>query len=94
MILLRILAGTRASIGRFTDMKTSLGRCVPGGREGCWVEDDETRCGGKETKPPRPERDGRLDPCERRGGIYGKQGNNNKHLELTLKIQNTVNNIF
>ena len=50
MILLRILAVTRASIGRFTDMKTSLGRCVPGGRGGCWVEDDETRCGGKETK--------------------------------------------
>ena len=45
-------------------------------------------------KPPRPEQDGRLDRCERRGGIYGKQGNNNKHLELTLKIQNTVNNIF
>ena len=30
MILLRILAGIRASIGRVTDMKTSLGRCVPG----------------------------------------------------------------
>ena len=73
-------------------------------REGCWIEDDElpsttklcllTRCGGEETKASKALADGRLDRCERRGGIYGKQGNNNKHLELTLEIQNTVNNIF
>ena len=32
MILLRILAGTRASIGRVTDKKTWLGCCVPGSK--------------------------------------------------------------
>lgn len=66
--------------------------------EGWWVEDDAlpsrpklcllTRCGGEETKASKAWADGRLDRCERRGGIYRKGGN--KYLELTLKILNTV----
>ena len=53
-----------------------------------------TGCGGEETRASKAWADGRLDRCEQGGGIYRKQGNNNKHLELTLNIQNTVNNIF
>ena len=53
-----------------------------------------TRCGGEETKASKAWADGHFDRCERRGGIYREQGNNNKYLELTLKIRNTVSNIF
>ena len=95
---------TRDTSWSITGEGKAAGWSVPGAAGGCGVEDDElpstsklcllTHCGGEETKASKAWADGRLDHCERRGGINRKQGNNNKYLELTPKIQNTVNNIF